>query len=305
MNIITITKGKTNLLQGNLYSYPELCKLLTEEKTQGGNQRKRQLKEWQRYFEYEYNSENKTFLIRKIYHTPLPPTKDKRKEGNNTKYRDYISVILQADLSVKPNQTDSYTYVQLFKLLGFADDFYFQKDTEKVCSILSPFHVTKQDINTFDYLFHKKCHSILLSSLRQLEKNQILKFHKELYVLDKGYHQPNIRLPSEFELDVINEIKENTLKTFSCNSEAEIIYKHKTIEYYSLLTREIKKRLKIKKHIQKITITNLGTTPNINFIDARQNLNKLLKNALYKQENKVNSNKLKQKVIIDYLIKTT
>lgn len=67
----------TNIKVGETYkNYKQLCELL-EIEVKGGNAKKAQLKEWERFFKYE--KEGNKFTITSIYETPLPENHNKTK----------------------------------------------------------------------------------------------------------------------------------------------------------------------------------------------------------------------------------
>lgn len=100
----------TNLKPGDIISdYKELCTLVQEE-IKGGDSKKAQLKEFERYFQYEKHG--RKFLILDVYDTPLPKN-DKRKDGNRKIYVTYIESILLMYLYRLDNSTGYFTKKQL------------------------------------------------------------------------------------------------------------------------------------------------------------------------------------------------
>ena len=65
-------------------NYKELCNLLNEN-PKTGNSKNAQLKEWQRYFEFERPKYKQSYIILDIYDEPLDK-EDNRKSGNYTVY---------------------------------------------------------------------------------------------------------------------------------------------------------------------------------------------------------------------------
>ena len=69
MNINNLRK---ELEQGDTFTYKKLCEVL-EEKTKGGDSKKKQLDDWNRYFEYEKNG-TKIKILNILYLTNLNST---------------------------------------------------------------------------------------------------------------------------------------------------------------------------------------------------------------------------------------
>lgn len=65
-------------------NYKELCQLLNEE-VKAGDSKVAQLKEWQRYFNFERPKYKQSYIILDIYDEPLEK-EDNRKQGNNNIY---------------------------------------------------------------------------------------------------------------------------------------------------------------------------------------------------------------------------
>ena len=85
INVSNISVGQT------FKNYKELCNALGEQ-VKGGDAKKAQLKNWERYFDYEKDGHK--FIIKEIYSEPKSKN-DQRSLGNNVAfYIDYIEILL-------------------------------------------------------------------------------------------------------------------------------------------------------------------------------------------------------------------
>ena len=77
-----IFQNAHNLGIGEVLSYKQICETLHQDRY-GGNQKKAQLKEFLRYFDFEYDKEIKKYLIKEVYDEPLPPSLNKNRPLTN------------------------------------------------------------------------------------------------------------------------------------------------------------------------------------------------------------------------------
>ena len=98
-------------------NYPEMCELLGE-KNKTGKSRILQLKEWERYFEYDKIGNQ--FIIREIYEQPL--------DKQNGKYINPIDVLNEYELynllTKQPDGIYDFNYMELAKELGYINNNY-------------------------------------------------------------------------------------------------------------------------------------------------------------------------------------
>lgn len=170
------TRVKENLAEGFLIdNYRELC-LMLEEDVKGGNQKKAQLTEWERFFKYEKRG-NK-FLITKVYEDTLPITAG-RSKGNNAIYIKYIETLLLHMLSQQEDKTIVCTKNHLLVALGMVNRKYIDKSSRKV--LVSSKVFTSKEINEFDNRAYQIIDRILFSALKSLEKRFLLNWKQELH----------------------------------------------------------------------------------------------------------------------------
>lgn len=113
MNLEKITEG---LIVRN---YKEMCFLL-EEEINGGDEKKAQLKEWERYF--NYTKDGHKFIIVEIY---AEPKKKEVRKGNNSIYVEYIELLLMNYLAKRDKNNTLFSTIELLKGLSFANSKYF------------------------------------------------------------------------------------------------------------------------------------------------------------------------------------
>lgn len=106
--------GVSQLKKGMIVpSYREMCNLLGE-KVGSGNQKRSQLKEWKRYF--QFTRKGNSFIITKIYKEPLPSNDGRH--GRTGIYTKYIEFLLMEYLANSPDEVVYISKMDLFKLLG-------------------------------------------------------------------------------------------------------------------------------------------------------------------------------------------
>ena len=114
-----------NLKEGQVIkNYKELCKVLEIEPKNGGESKKSQLKDIERYIKYE--KQGQKFIIIKIYDNPKEKI-DKRvnnKGGNNTVFADDIEKLILNMLSKSKDDTVTIARGQLYKALSMCNNNY-------------------------------------------------------------------------------------------------------------------------------------------------------------------------------------
>lgn len=81
-----------NLTVGVVKNYKELCRLLCVEEKSGGNNRKLQMQEFSRYFDYE--KQGQKIIIKEIYDMPKEKIETRGGRNNNTPYIQYIEKLV-------------------------------------------------------------------------------------------------------------------------------------------------------------------------------------------------------------------
>lgn len=225
----------TKLKSGDIIkNYKELCTLIQEE-IKDGNAKKTQLKEFERYFQYEKHGQK--FLILDVYDEPLPKN-DKRKDGNRKIYVTYIESILLTYLYRLDNNTGNFTKKQLWQLLGMINQMYGKVNIDDLQDIDS--NITPWELNKFYQRCDYKLSSILFSALNSL-KNRSLITYEEQYVITKN-HQTHIA--NDEEKKIILEAEKMTLSKMGLYSKSHVALCFRLHEFYkevnSYLTQHYK-----------------------------------------------------------------
>ena len=98
-------------------NYKELC-LLLNEPIKGGDSKKAQLKDWERYFKYHKDGKT-SFVIDEVYDTAQP-----KKVRGDTIYTKLIELILMNQLSLSDKYTIEATKRNLYEMLGLVNNNY-------------------------------------------------------------------------------------------------------------------------------------------------------------------------------------
>ena len=116
MKIKNLTVGKV------IKNYKSLCEILEiEAKKSGSNSHKAQLKEFNRYFEFE--KQGHKYIITKIYENPKERI-DNRMNGNNTVFSDDIEKLILNILASSKDDTITIARGQLYKALCMCNENY-------------------------------------------------------------------------------------------------------------------------------------------------------------------------------------
>lgn len=224
-----------NLKSGDIIkNYKELCTLIREE-VKDGNAKKAQLKEFERYFQYEKHGQK--FLILEVYDEPLPKN-DKRKDGNRKIYVTYIESILLTYLYRLDNNTGYFTKKQLWQLLGMINQMYGKVNIDDLQEI--DLNITPWELNKFYQNCDYKLSSILFSALNSL-KNRSLITYEEQYVILENY---NKRIADDEEKKIILEAEKLTLSKMGLYSKSHVALCFKLHEFYKNVNRYLNEHYK-------------------------------------------------------------
>ncbi len=207
-------------------NYKEMCSLLGEEVTTGKG-KIYQLKDWKRYFDYEKSGQS--FTITEIYDTPLP-VNDKRSQGNNSIYVDYIMYLLMFYFSRREGNTEVFYKIQLYKLLGMVNSRYservFKNERDKIVDKLNS--VTKYDVIDFYKRVPPKLEKILFTALNNLKRRCLLEYFEEYEIIEEGIigdaSQRISRLATNDEIKQIVDIKYEVLEHMGFNDMWQVYY---------------------------------------------------------------------------------
>lgn len=160
MNIKNISEGMV------AKNYKQMCELLGE-KVKGGESKRSQLKEWERYF--SFHKEGNKLVVDNIYETPLE-REDGRVCGNNSLYSKYIQKLILDLLAQEENNGQVFLSCnQLLRKLQMVSCNYAKgkRDIPKLSEILKIDEIIVKDV--YEYT-HNKLKGALETALKSLVK---------------------------------------------------------------------------------------------------------------------------------------
>ena len=172
MNIDNLQIGQ------QIKNYKELCTLLDEPVKDGGKAKDYQLKDFQRYFNFE--KDGRKFIINEIYDYPLPK-EDGRSLGNHSEYSDDIQNILLCVLYRLPSQEIVWSCNTLLNNLSMINSSYItgRRDMDKLGENMK---IDKEYVYDFYNNTHKSLKGKLETALNTLCKRSLITCEKILMV---------------------------------------------------------------------------------------------------------------------------
>lgn len=204
-------------------NYKVLCQILNQEEC-GGNQRKLQLANFQRYFEYQKVGQK--FIITDIFDEPLEKD-DKRKLGNNSVYVKYIEVILLHFLSKQKNYTCVLRKNQIWLLLGMINNKYdavSNKELEELDYCTNAFAV-----NHFYQRCNQRLERILFTALNNLKNRKLLSYFEQIIIVPvdgSGF------IASDNDIRRLDAVSRSVLETMGFESMIQVYCRFKSREFY-------------------------------------------------------------------------
>lgn len=228
-------------------NYKELCQTMDWE-VKGGNTKKAQLKDLERYC--KYHKEGNSFVIDEIYDTPKP------KEDNRNKYGDYLEKLIIHEISKRPLNKDKRTitlarnvfYLQLH-LINMNYN-YCRNNINKFSRYI------KVPIScVFDFFNNTggKLRDNVERTLNKLQNRCLIKWEYRICVKLKS---GTTRLATDTEINTILEAERKALKKINEESKKDIFNKGKWNEYQD----EISKELKDTKILYSFKVFHINTT---------------------------------------------
>lgn len=235
---------KDNLIIGELLSYKEICTRLNQPYYNGGNQKKAQLKEFARYFEYEHC--NRKILITDIYDNELPP-----EAPTNVIYVNHIEKILLQYLSLQEGYETYITSKKLWLTLGMINynfiDFQDKYKRESVLKKLDD-HMTDFEINDFYERCYNKFNKILTSALNSLQKRRLIEYHITYMVQDESDGDDGRPRPVfAEEVAEILGIERETLLEMGYEKEIQVHLSRKSEQYRKKIDKKAHEQLHYSK----------------------------------------------------------
>jgi len=216
---------------GDCLGYKDLCTFLNVP-VYCGNQKKAQLKDFSRYFEYE--KVGKKYLITDIYDTPLPK---EHKYPANAIYVKYIEVILLQYLIKQPNYEVQIPSQSLWEQLGMINhNFIVMQDNKDELLNLH------EDMNRFQINdFYKRCrekfYKILEGSLKSLQRQRLINYKKIYMVKYPGVFECQVATPKEEEY--ILKADRETLVEMGFEDMNHMYLSGKSVAFYSIRNHKL------------------------------------------------------------------
>ena len=284
-------------------NYGELCQLLKMD-SKGGNIKKANLKELERFCEYE--KEGHKFIIKKVFESP------KEREDKREHYVTLIETIL-LDFFIRENQPSiSITKNKLWETLGMVSSNYpkgerdyfidFLKQDEEIKSKkwdIYQWHIDKAYLNS-----RKKLNAITKSALKSLEDRKLIEKIDPVIVAQKGYQK--IENLSDEEIEQILACERRALEDLGFDNVNDLFQtalftnkKNETIrKYFDLRNKYLKEDLefdfvyRVYKIICNRSYLKKALDKNIKVLQKKQQLNdKIIKYLDNQAQNDFKKNK--------------
>lgn len=242
MNIENLFKLKDGMVIRN---YKEMCDLL-DEKTEAGNSKKAQLREWERFF--KYHKEGNKIIIDEIYDEPQEKLDLRGSYGLLS--NDIQPLIL--DILVKNNQSDSicFSCTKLLEMLKMVNSNY-HVGRRNIKLFSKYLDVDEDIINDFYYFEHTKLKSSLESALNSLYNKRIISWEKVTMVcvvehslipdtLGKYNSIKVNRIATNYEIEFLLSIDRKVLDIMGLQSTRQIYGTSRYNKFKKLVNEEIK-----------------------------------------------------------------
>lgn len=207
-------------------NYRALCKAL-KEKVKGGNAKKAQMKEWERYILFERFGNS--FLVKALYDVP------KKRVDKRYEFLQYIEPVLLNYLASYGGTWRKHVFRDWFDILGMIGNYVFddenQEEFKNYCRINSfTFRKTLFDAE-------EKCKEIIMNAVRSMHRRGMIEFKKKYYLIANNGET----VPSNSELDDILHVeRDNALCDVKCrNMYAVYVNPKKTETFFKALEKRL------------------------------------------------------------------
>lgn len=233
-------------LRNKFYTYKDLC-IALDQGSVGGNQKKRHIKELERYMCLEYNKKTKKYKIVEKYDTPLPPYPE---EPSNTVYAKHVKTLLLNYLLREHERNPGVIYIsseRLYRALGMINGRYIEykrsdkkklKDELMVELVINKEYsadtlhegTIKYYIDDFYSRSGSKISSLLKGALDTLEKQGYLTYSKAYKIYRYGKNPAH---STDAEIEDIMEIERTVMDELGFESDKDIWFGGQTREYWN------------------------------------------------------------------------
>lgn len=233
---IGLKRTYKRLYEGQEFNnYKCLCEYLNQPIKVGARNKKYQIEEFNRYFEFDKIGTTHKIIITGVYEEPL----SKKSKGM---YSHLISKLI-VDIIVKELNQDNEELLlsssQLFKMLSMVNDRYQHYNNEsnrpKLMEILN---VSREDIDHFYSMINYKFHSMIESALKHLRDELFLLYNKTLVlcVSSDKHSRSWIEIANTKESNYVTTIRKEVLTELGYDSIRSLRYnKPDMIKYNNMV----------------------------------------------------------------------
>ena len=240
-----------------------MCKLLGCKSCAGrGNDKIGQIKNWQRYFEFEKSGHK--FIITEIYNTPLPVVDGRRtKEG---KYNKYIESLLIKYLSTRKSNSVSITKRELYSVLGMVNNNYDMLDYDDNYAALQKElgeSVSVFNIQQFHQRVENRLSKLLYSVLESMAKRNVIRYEKKFIInVSEGETSSGYKsiVASPHQESVVLETQQDVLNEFGYENISQVALKYKVKEFYDKVNEQLNEKYEWLGYYTQISIVLLKNT---------------------------------------------
>lgn len=234
-------------------NYKALCELLDQPVLEG-NSKKYQLKEFERYFDWEKSGIK--FVIADIYDTPLSK-EDLRKLGNNSIYVKSVEIILLQYLSKQEGYVKTLTKRDWCEILGFSNHGYGRIPEEQLVQLDKT--ITPFEVKHFYQRCNKRLEQILFSSLRNLSNRKLIEYEVQMviYMEDENGQQVSFIANNNNEKKKILNTEREVLLSMGFVSMIQVFSTFRQVEFYRKVNALIEERYGWKGYYKQIEILYL------------------------------------------------
>lgn len=221
-------------------NYKELCKLV-EQPVCTGNQKRSQLEEFKRFFDYEKIGIK--FIILDIYDNPIPKT---YKYPVNAIYVKYIECILLKFLSKQPEYEVNILSQNLWLQLGMINHNFITMQFEKQDDLLElDSNMTYFEISDFYKRCRQKFSKIAKDSLDSLQNRCLINYRYIYWVKSKNEFE--YREATKNEERYILKAQRKALQELGLENKSQVYLKNKSKAFYELRDKYVKEFIEIEK----------------------------------------------------------
>lgn len=269
-------------------NYKELCNLI-EENVKEGSSKKAQLKEFERYFQYEKHGHK--FVILEVFDKPLMKC-DKRKDGNRRIYVTYIESILLSYLFGLDDSTGYFTKKELWRLLGMINQSYEKVEVDKLQKIDS--RITHWEVNKFYQRCDYKLTSILFSALNSLQNRSLIEYEEQYVIVDEKNNKTYVA--NDDEKKIILTVEKKILNKMGLYSKTHAIACFKLNDFYENVNIFLQKKYGWNCVYKRYKIIFLGKE----FLRQALNENEILLKKLLLNERVINTVDKQAEILRDF-----